>query len=43
MGSTLPDDVVERFDRDLAEILMADYPEVVEVPHRVFAVSGLKP
>ncbi len=42
VGSALPDDEVERFDRELAAVLMAEYPEVVEVPHRVFAVSGLK-
>ena len=29
---------VERFDRELAELLLAEHPEPLEVPHRVHAV-----
>jgi len=42
VGSSLADDEVERFDKELAALLTDKYPPIIEVPHRVFAVSGLK-
>lgn len=43
VGSALDPDQVERFDRDLAELLRTEFPGELSVPHRVFATSGLKP
>ena len=43
VGSALPEDAVERFDRDLAQLLATEFPGQLTVPHRVFAASGLRP
>lgn len=43
VGSALPADQVERFDAELAELLEAEFPGELSVPHRVFATSGLRP
>jgi ubiquinone/menaquinone biosynthesis C-methylase UbiE len=42
VGSALTEEEVRRFDTELAALLAADYPETVDVAHRVFAVSGRK-
>jgi len=39
---TLPPDKIAAFDRDLAELLSRDYPNPVEVPHRVFGIVAQK-
>ncbi|MFK7988438.1 MAG: methyltransferase domain-containing protein [Sandaracinaceae bacterium] len=41
VGASMPDDRVERFDRDLAAIL-ADDLDPMRVPHRVFAATGVR-
>jgi len=43
VGSSLPPDEVARFDAALAELLRSEFPGMLSVPHRVFAVSGLSP
>jgi SAM-dependent methyltransferase len=43
VGSALEPDQVERFDRDLTELLTAEFPGELSIPHRVFATSGVKP
>jgi SAM-dependent methyltransferase len=43
VGSALDADAVERFDAELAALLELEFPGDLTVPHRVFAVSGLRP
>jgi len=43
VGSALDTSEVERFDADLAEMLAAEFPDTLTVPHRVFATSGTTP
>lgn len=43
VGSALTEDQVQRFDTELAQLLDREFPELLQVPHRVFAVSGLVP
>jgi len=43
VGSALGDDEVERFDRDLADVLEKEFPGELSVPHRVFVASGIQP
>ena len=43
VGSALGDEEADRFDRDLADTLKAEFPGELIVPHRIFAVSGIKP
>jgi len=42
VGSALMADQVERFDLDLAAMLEVEFPGEINVPHRVFAASGLR-
>lgn len=39
---TLPAEQIAAFDRDLARLLAASYPEPLEVPHRVYAILARK-
>ncbi len=43
IGTSLEPAQVDAFDRDLAALLASEYPGELSVPHRVFAVSGLRP
>jgi ubiquinone/menaquinone biosynthesis C-methylase UbiE len=43
VGSALRDEEAKRFDIDLAAMLEDEFPGELNVPHRIFAVSGLKP
>lgn len=40
VGAALDDEQVEAFDRDLAAMLAAEFPEELAVPHRIFVASG---
>ena len=42
VGSALNTEQVERFDAELTELLAAEFPGELSVPHRVFATSGIK-
>lgn len=42
VGSALGADDVDCFDADLGEMLEAEFPGEFSVPHRIFAVSGLR-
>lgn len=43
VGAALPPEMVSRFDQDLDEILRTRFPtDLMDVPHRVFAVLGRK-
>jgi SAM-dependent methyltransferase len=39
----MPEDVVDRFDRDLADLLRQHYPDPMNVAHRVWCVVARKP
>jgi hypothetical protein len=41
VGSALTPDEVERFDKDLAELLANEFPGELRVAHRIFATSGI--
>ncbi len=41
VGSALTDDAVESFDADLAGLLSREFPGDLDVPHRVFATTGI--
>ena len=43
VGSTLNDEEVQVFDADLAALLGREFPGRLNVPHRVFATSGIAP
>lgn len=43
VGSALSDEQVEGFDTDLVELLAQRFPGELNVPHRIFATSGIKP
>lgn len=43
VGSALSAEQVERFDTDLAEMLIREFESDLRVPHRVFATSGIMP
>ncbi len=43
VGAALSDEAVERFDRELADMLAAEFPGTLIVPHRIFAASGTAP
>lgn len=43
VGAALGPAQVEDFDRDLAQLLVAEFPEELAVPHRVFVASGRVP
>lgn len=40
VGAVLDPEQVEAFDRDLAAMLAAEFPEELAVPHRIFVASG---
>jgi ubiquinone/menaquinone biosynthesis C-methylase UbiE len=40
---TLPPDRIAAFDHDLTELLGRDYPNPIEVPHRLFGIVSRKP
>jgi SAM-dependent methyltransferase len=42
VGSALTPDEVERFDKDLAELLANEFPGELRVAHRIFATSGFR-
>ncbi len=42
VGSAMGPDEIDRFDRDLAELLAAEFPGEFAVAHRVFAASGIR-
>lgn len=41
VGSALKAEQVERFDAELAELLGREFPGELQVPHRIFAASGI--
>jgi len=41
VGSALTAGQVKEFDEELAELLAREFPGDLQVPHRVFAVSGV--
>lgn len=43
VGSALSDEQVATFDRELAQLLVEEFPGPLTVPHRIFATSGLRP
>jgi SAM-dependent methyltransferase len=43
VGSALDDEQVQRFDTDLADMLAAEFPGILTIPHRIFATSGTLP
>lgn len=43
VGSALEPTAVERFDEDLGQLLAGEFPGELNVPHRIFATSGLLP
>jgi hypothetical protein len=44
VGASLPQDKVLEFDRALTQLLATRFPgEVLEIPHRVFAVIARAP
>ncbi|TPV93192.1 MAG: GNAT family N-acetyltransferase [Myxococcales bacterium FL481] len=43
VGATMAPQVVERFDAELADLLEAEFPGALEIPHRVFVATGVKP
>jgi SAM-dependent methyltransferase len=43
VAASLPPEAVEKFDRELAQLLASDFPaEPLAIPHRVFTVLGRK-
>ena len=43
VGSALDAEQVELFDAELADLLESEFPGELEVPHRVFAATGIRP
>lgn len=44
VGASLPEEKVREFDKALAQVLATRYPgEILEIPHRVFAVVARPP
>lgn len=41
VGPALTEEQIVRFDDELAELLAHDFPGEIQVPHRVFATSGI--